>query len=212
MIRVIIDITVVLSIVLSILYLLSFTRNSKAYKFLTAYLVFICVIQVLSFYLVRVKSENNIFLSHYYYVSQFITLSLFYYYLLRQKWILWVLGIVFVYLGYQYINEPGLYFKYNSLGIALTQTVLVLFALWYLYQSISVKNEFILVNIGMFIYLLSSVIIFAFGNLVFDIEVPRYISRFLNDLNAVFYLLLQGLFVVEWYRNYRPKQKMVSGH
>ncbi len=212
MIRVIVDITVVLSIVLSIVYLLSFARNSKAYKFLTAYLVFICIIQVLSFYLVRVKSENNLFLSHYYYVSQFITLSLFYYYLLRQKWILWVLGIVFVYLGYQYINDPGLYFKYNSLGIALTQTVLVLFALWYLYQSISVKNEFILVNIGMFIYLLSSVIIFAFGNLVFDIEVPRYVSRFLNDLNAVFYLLLQGLFLVEWYRNYRPKQNMVSGH
>ncbi|MEM7185622.1 MAG: hypothetical protein AAF466_03095 [Bacteroidota bacterium] len=211
MIRIVVDITIVLSIVLSIVYLLSFTKQSKAYQCLTAYLILICIIQVLSFYLVRIKSENNLFLSHYYYISQFATLSLFYYYLMKQKWILWVMGVVFVYLGYQYINDPELYDKYNALGIALTQTVLVLIALWYLYQSLSKKNEFILVNIGMFIYLLSSVIIFAFGNLVFEIEVPRYVSRFLNDLNAVLYLLLQGLFFVEWFRNYRPNSKKLAG-
>lgn len=205
--KVIVDITVVLSIVLSIAYLIGFAKNSKAYKCLTAYLILICVIQVLSFYLVRIKSENNLFLSHYYYVSQFVTLTMFYYYLMREKWIVWLMGLVFIFLGYQYINDPELYNKYNAIGIALTQTVLVLFALLYLYRSLSVKNEFILVNIGLFIYLVSSVIIFTFGNLIFDIDVPRSVSRFLNDLNAVFYLMLQGLFLIEWYRNYRPKQQ-----
>ena len=207
MMRAIVDITVMLSIVLSVIYLIGFARNSKAYKCLTAYLALICVIQVLSFYLVRIKSENNLFLSHYYYVSQFLTLTFFYYYLLKQKWILWLLGTVLIFLGYQYFKDPELYVKYNAVGIALTQTVLVMFALLYLYRSLSVKNEFVLVNVGMFIYLLTSVIIFASGNLIFDIEVPRDVSRFLNNLNAVFYLILQGLFFVEWFRNYRPVSK-----
>ncbi|WP_443633718.1 hypothetical protein ABXT64_02015 [Candidatus Marifrigoribacter sp. Uisw_064] len=87
--------------------------------------------------------------------------------------------------------------------MAITQTFIVIYSLLYFYKSLSGKNEFILVNIGLFFYLLSSTLIFASGNLVFDLSIREQVSRLLNIINAVLYLVFQLLIFVEWWRNHR---------
>lgn len=206
MIRIIVDLTVLLSIILAILYGKSFTKKGKAFLFFSLYLLAVSIIQCLSYYVVRIKSEPNLFLFHYYFISQFLFLSLFYYYLIRRKWIIITIVFVLGILGYQYIDNPSLYYQYNAIGLAITQIVLVLYTIIHLYNSLSQNSDFVIVSSGLLMYLLSSIIIFASGNLVFDLNISEEVSRLLNDLNAVLYLVFQVLVLVEWWRNYRPKK------
>jgi hypothetical protein len=53
------------------------------------------------------------------------------------------------------------------------------------------------------VYLLSSLLIFAAGNLALNDSFPEYISKSLTELNLVLFLIFQILIVVEWFRNYR---------
>ena len=203
MIDFIIDFTIYFSIFLSLLYLKSFIKNNKAFKIFTIYLVVISLIQLASQIIIKNGAESNLFLSHYYFISQFILLSLFYKKLLNFKWISWVLYIALLFFGYQYINDTELYSRYNTLGMVFTQAIIVVYAILYFYHSLIGKNEFILINIGLFFYLLSSTLIFASGNLVLDINIPMEISTLLFDINAILYLLFQLLIFIEWWRKHR---------
>ena len=206
MIRIIVDLTVLLSVLLAMLYGKNFTKKGKAFLFFSLYLLAVSIIQCLSYYVVRIKSEPNLFLFHYYFISQFLFLSLFYYYLIRRKWIIITIVFVLGILGYQYIDNPSLYYQYNAIGLAITQIVLVLYTIIHLYNSLSQNSDFVIVSSGLLMYLLSSIIIFASGNLVFDLNISEEVSRLLNDLNAVLYLVFQVLVLIEWWRNYRPKK------
>jgi hypothetical protein len=114
-----------------------------------------------------------------------------------------VLIFVLLVLAYQYFETPSLFFIYNAFGVALTQGILVIYALIYFYNFIKGDAEFLLVNIGLFFYLLSSILIFASGNLIFDLkEVFKFGYKLLMDLNDVLYFGLQILIFVEWLKNY----------
>ena len=204
-------ITFCLSLAYPLLYLRSFVRNNKAFKIFTCYLLIIGVIQLLSKLIIKVFNfESNLFLSHYYFILQFILLSIFYHQLLKKRWIYYILGVVLILLGAQYVGEPELYFRYNSIGMFGTQVILVMYALIYMYQGLSGSKQFTIVNVGIFFYLLSSSLIFASGNLVFDINVPESFSDLLVDINKVLYLLFQILIITEWYRNYRKPKPVLK--
>ena len=200
-------ITYYFSFIYPLLYLKGFVFNGKAFKIFTIYLLVISVIQLFSKLVIKVwELDSNLFLSHYYFIFQFVLLSLFYVQLLRFKWIYYVLGLVMVFLAYQYINDPSLYFRYNAIGMFLTHVLIVAYALVYLYKSLDGKKEFTIVNIGVFIYLLSSSLIFASGNLVFNIDVPESFSALLIYINKFLFFVFQILIFTEWYRNYRKRK------
>jgi len=200
-----------LSIAYPLLYLRSFDRNNKAFKIFTCYILAIGIIQVLSRIVIKVfYFESNLFLSHYYFILQFVLLSLFYHQLLNKRWIFYILGIVLVLLAAQYMGEPGLYYRYNSIGMFATQVTLVMYALIYMYQGLAGRKQFTIVNVGIFFYLLSSSLIFASGNLVFDINVPESFSDLLVEINKVLYLLFQILIFTEWYQNYRKPKPLLN--
>jgi len=146
--------------------------------------------------------ESNLFLSHYYFIIQFILLSIFYVELLKYKWIYVILGLSICLLGYQYITDEDLYFKYNALGMFFTQIIIVVYALLYMYQSLTGSKEFTIVNVGIFMYLLASALIFASGNLIFNIDVPESFSNLLLDINLILFLVYQILIFIEWWKNY----------
>ena len=197
-------ITVYFSMTYPLLYLIGFAKNSKAFKIFTVYLVIIGLIQLsMSIHSYYLEGESNLFFFVYYFVLQFITLSLFYKELLAYKWIHIVTGIVALIIAYQYFLDPSMYFRYNPIGSSLTQIVIVIYSLLYFYKSLSGKREFLIVNVGLFFYMLSSLLIFASGNLVLDADIPSYIPKLLNQINLVLYFIFQILIVVEWYRNYR---------
>ncbi len=205
MVKYIVNFTIYFSLFIALLYFIRFSNKSKAYRVFTIYLILISIIQLTSEYLFILKTGHTIFLFHYYFIGQYILLSIFYFILLKYKWILWILCLVLGVLLFQYTNNSSLYNRYNVIGAVITQMVLVIYSLIYMYKSIYAKGEFVLVNIGVFVYLLSSTLLFASGNLVFDFGFPESVSRMLNDLNAILYLLFQILIFMEWYRNYRLK-------
>ncbi|MFT5436930.1 MAG: hypothetical protein ACI840_001582, partial [Ulvibacter sp.] len=82
------EVTIYLSAFYPLLYLAGFTRNSKAFKYFTIYLLIIGFIQVsMKYYNIVTTGESNLFFFIYYFVLQFIMLSLFYRELLGYKWI-----------------------------------------------------------------------------------------------------------------------------
>ncbi len=201
--------TICLSVLYPLLYLSGFSRNRKAFKYFTVYLLIIGFIQISmrSYKLVTI-GESNLFFFIYYFVLQFIMLSLFYKELLGYKWINVITGITLLIVGYQYFTEPELYFKYNPIGSSVTQLILVVYSMLYFYKSLSGKREFLIINVGLFVYLLSSLLIFAAGNLVLNDSFPDYIPELLNHSNLVLFFLFQVLIVVEWFRNYRVAKKV----
>jgi len=187
-----------------IVYFKSFIRNDKAFKIFSIYLAFSFCIQIATLVIGKGFHLPNLYLSHFYIVGQFVLLSLFYFQLLKNKLILFVIPAIVALIGIQFILDPSLFFRYNPVGIVITQVILVLYAIFYLYQSLSGKKPFIIINAGILFYLLSSTLIFASGNLVLDLDISENTRFILINVNRVFILLLQILIFTEWYRNYRP--------
>ena len=209
MLRVLGDISLYLSVLCPLLYLIGFTRNSKAFKYFTAYLVIVGFIQIaMKSFKVMALGDSNLFFFVYYFVLEFILLSFFYRELLGYKWINIITGVILICLGIQYYNYPALYFVYNPIGSSITRVILVVYSMLYFYRSLQGKSEFILVNGGLFIYLLSSVIVFASGNFLRANSFPSYIEELSMNINKVLYFLLQLLICVEWFRNYRIIKKI----
>jgi len=196
------DITIYFSMFYPLLYIKSFVSNNKAFKFFTIYLVTIAIIQFSLVFIVKTQLGSNIFLSHFYFMLQFVLLSLFYAELLKFKWIIGVMGFVLIGVTCQFIDDPSLFYRYNPTGFMVTQLLIVIYALLYFYKALSKKSAFLIVNIGILFYLLSSALIFASGNLIFDVKIPEYVSAKLGDINIVLYLAFQCLIFVEWWKNY----------
>lgn len=194
-----------------ILYLSKFKNNNMAYRYFTIYLVLIGLVQLVMRLVIKLDlTETNLYMFVYFMTFQFIFLSMFFYSLLKHRVILLLMGVVLSFLLIQYLLDPTLYFKYNPIGIVVTQIVLVLYSLVYFYKSLSLKEEFVIVNYGIFIYLISSVLIFASGNLVFNKFVPEVVLSNLNDLNLVLYFVFQLFIVIEWVKNYSGWFKKTS--
>lgn len=117
---------------------------------------------------------------------------------------------VFVLIGIQYWLDPGLYLRYNPLGISMTQMILVVYSLLYLYRNLTERGNFYLVNIGFLIYFSSSTLIFTAGNLAFDDDFVKSISWILVKVNVVIYFIFQILIFVEWWKHYRIPKKRLS--
>ncbi|WP_435579137.1 hypothetical protein [Gilvibacter sp.] len=151
-----------------------------------------------------ILGEPNIFISSIYTVVQLILLSLFYGELIKNRLIYVFAGVLLCFMLVQYAMDPSLFFRYNSIGISLSQALLIGYSLIYFYRSISAKTPFIIVNVGVFIYLICSTLIFASGNLQYELSQQGYLL--LLNLNIVFYLLFQCLVTFEWYTNYRTRK------
>ena len=199
-------IATILLIINTVIYAKALSNNGKAFKMFSVYLILICIVEILTKIVGSLLHQNNLFLSHFYFIFQFITLSIFFKILLKNDIIYFLLIMISVCLGYQYLSEPSLFGKYNSIGISLTQGILIVYSLIYLYHSLQSKYpDFLIVNIGIFIYLLTSTLIFASGNLVFNLNIPRKTYFLLLKLNAILYILFQILIFIEWRKNYYKK-------
>jgi hypothetical protein len=164
------------------------------------------IIQIASFWL-WYNTANNIHLSHYYLVTQFIILSLFYYHLFKNKTqkiiTISILVMVVSALIIQSYLHPDLLYKFNLLEIISTSLTIVLFSVIQFYNSLSETKKFTYVNSGIFIYILSSTLIFCSGNIMEDLD-PS-INRSVWFMNVILYLVYQILITIEWYRNFRKK-------
>lgn len=198
------DLTFFLSLFLPILYIRGFTKFSKAFKYFTVYLVLIAIVQLSSkLHKVFYEGESTIFFFFYFLLFQFLSLSMFYKELLKSKFIKVITIVAVILFALQYILDPSLYIRYNIVAAIFSHLILVFYSILYLYHSLSQKKtDFVFINSTILIYMLSSSLIFASGNLVLDINISLSISETLVDINRFLYLGFQIIIIIEWWKNY----------
>ncbi len=188
-----------------------FTKQTKAYKIFTIYLSWLIVVQ-LSATVGKYYLESNLFLSHFYFIGQFILLSLFYLSLFKlngqKKTIKLGLIIGLCVLGIQYYLEPSLFFKFNLLEIFITSFLITIYAIIHLYNMLTDKKKFYFITIGVLLYLVSSSILFLIGNLTLVLS-PKW--QFLTwKINAFLVVIYQLVILYQWKYDFFNRKEVNS--
>ena len=186
----------------SILFCKTRKNKNAHYYILMVYLIGLFVNELLCNIIGFYAPGSNFFLSHYYFIFQFIILSIFFRGLfsnaILKKAILILLILVLILLAIQYSRTPELYWQFNLFEIGVTSALLVLYALIYLTQNFeNVKSNYMYFSNGLIIYLVSSSTIFLSGNS----DSVIFTEPFLLDFwffNSLFYILYQFLIFREW--------------
>lgn len=201
-----VNIGYLISLVNLVLYLKSFHGYGKAFQFFRWYLGIIFSIQIISFIMMKLYI-NNLFVSHFYFIGQFVLLGLFYESLMiakRQKdFVKWGIGMGLLALGVQYAFDPKQFFQFNLFEIAVTSLLLVVFAVLHLYNMLTEKKEFYYINLGIIIYLLGSTVLFFVGNLTALLN-PK-LSLLTWTLNAGLIIIYQLFILLEWKKSFSKK-------
>lgn len=191
----------------TILFFKHFIKANKTFKIYSIYLLVILIIQIKG-YLLWVDNLPNLYLSHFYFILQFIFLSFFYITLFnskrQKKTVLFISLFVLLIIGIQYTITPALYTKFNLLEIVLTSLSLVSFSVVHFYNSLIEKMKFVYINSGIFIYLISSTLIFCSGNFL-NLSTHNNLNKILWLFNSILYVIYQVLIFIEWFKNYRKK-------
>lgn len=192
-----------------ILYVIGFAKNSRAYKFFVLYLILLAIIQVLT-EVFAMKNMNNHFLATYYLFIPFILLSCFFYNLFKgvsakkQQIIASISGLTLLALIVQYTLQPNLYYVFNSVGLLSTNCIISLYSVLYLFELISKKLPYQYITVGIFIYFISSSLIFA--SATFIVSFDREISMFIWKINAILFIIYQLLILWEWKKAFYQKR------
>lgn len=182
-------------------YSLSKSKNVQ-YKIITLYLSLLFLVECACNYIGFNYPNSNFFLSHYYFIFQFVFLSLFFYHLFSnvviKNTILILLIVELFVLGKQYYDLPAIYWNFNIFEIASTSLLLLGYSILYLLINFKrVTHPYFYFCAGLIIYLSTSSLIFLSGNtdLVLFTE-PIFIDVWV--FNSLFYILYQFLIFKEW--------------
>lgn len=182
--------------------------NDTNFKVFTIYLFSMLVINIYSGSL-HYYGITNLFLSHYYFLIQFVLLSYFYYNLFDNKNIkkgVLITGIIVVScISVYYIYNPKIYFKFNLFEIVLSSIPLIIYTILYIFISLLEEKKYFYINCGIFIYLISSTLFFVSGNYLATID--SSVIKIIWLVNLIIYIIYQLLIVVEWFVNYRVIKK-----
>lgn len=192
----------------TILFLKGFSVNGKAFRIFVCYLIIMFLIQITASFLQYFKI-NNLFLSHFYFILQFVLLSFFYLNLdlneLQSKIV--KIGFVFclLVLTVQNTLDSSLLLKFNLFEIFITSFLLIIYATFHLYNMLNKKREFYYVNFGILVYLFGSTVLFLVGNIINKLN-----DKF-NDytwlLNSALYVIYQLFILYEWKVNFSIKKQ-----
>lgn len=187
----------------AILYLSSYNKLKRiiALKYFNLYLVVTAVVLFTSLSIVLFsENKNNLFLSHFYFIFQFLLLSLFYkedFNPIQKRTVNLILILVPLALCIQYAMNPTLFKRFNIFEVFITSFPLVIYSIFYLYNSLSHQGRFMYINAGVLMYITTSTLIFILGD---------YLSMFRDNdairsiwtINKILYVGYLSLILVEW--------------
>lgn len=206
------DLGCLILLVNTVLFLKGFSSNGKAYKFFGIYLLCMFLIQT-SAKALHFFQINNLMLSHFYFIAQFVLLSFFYLNLRLESFQAKSIKMGFVFclvvLGIQFALDSTAFLKFNLFEIFITSFLLIIYSTFYLYNLLNEKKEFYYVNLGVLIYLFGSTVIFLAGNLT-----TIYKLRFVFNiwiLNAVLYVIYQLMILFQWKKSYSKQTSLKNG-
>lgn len=186
-----------LLIINCIVLLKGFSANGKPFKIFTGYCVAMFMVQMASLIVVKMGMEN-LFLSHFYFILQFLFLSTFYYHLLKhnfqKKIIISTVVLCALILSVQYALDGSLFHKFNLLEIFITSLSVIIYATFHLYNLLNEKKEFYYITIGLLVYLFGSTVVFLTANLLLSLN-STSAFKIINQLNVYLYIVYQ-LFIL----------------
>ena len=189
-------------LILVILYLYSNHNTIQGFKrqfkilnwyFIIEFLILIGT-SVLHYYKI-----NNLIISHVYFISQFILLSLFYRSLFsfgQKQFVNVLLVVIPTVIGIHFYYNPDKIWKFNVLEIFLTSIPLVIYSIIHLYNSLTRKNIFLYVNVAVLMYLSSSTLIFILGDILTSMTRTMVLDIWV--INKVLYIGYLALFIKEY--------------
>ena len=190
-----------------VLFIKGFANKGKAYIIFTWYLGLVFSVQIISNILMRLRI-HNLFLSHIYFIGQFVLLSFFYQNLLKEKRqkkivnLCLIIGLLAI--GIQYAVDPMVFYKFNMFEIFVTSFIVIIYAVMHFYNMLNDKKEYYYINIGILSYLSGSTILFFVGNLTAELS-PK-ISLLTWTLNAFLLIVYYLLIVYDWIKNFSKKE------
>lgn len=194
-----------------VLFINGFPNQGKAYKIFILYLVIIFCIQISGSVLAYHKA-NNLFLSHFYFIGQFVLLSFFFLAVLKkesQKKIVKIgLALGLLTLAIQYSSDTNLFYKFNLFEIFITSFLLIVYATIHLFNMLGEEKKFYYITLGLLIYLYGSTGLFLTGNLMEKIS-PS-LNKIIWILNVILYAVYQLFILVEWKKNYYKKENLIQ--
>lgn len=188
------------------MFLKEYKSKDKSYKIFTFYIGAIVLVQIISV-IYSSQNINNLFLSHFYFIGQFILLSFFFETLLKEKYQKkfvkagLILGLLT--LGIQYGLDPSLFLKFNLFEIFITSFLLIIYATFHFYNMLNEKKEFYYINMGILLYLFGSTILFLAGNLI--VTLSSKMNKWTWILNSFLYIIYQVFILVEWKKSFSKK-------
>lgn len=173
-------------------------RLTGSLKLVTVLLIGIFIIQVSS-YVLALNVESNQFLSHYYTIGQFFMLSIVFYQQLAKFRLIVPIGAALFssVLIYQLIYSTISYNTFNTFGFLVSACILMMYSMAYYIEHISIKRYFDMFNIGLFLYLGGTSIIFLTMNSWQDLKDWNYI---IWSLNASLFVIYQAFVTATIYR------------
>jgi hypothetical protein len=193
----------------TIIYSIGFTQKGKAYRFFVLYLFTLFVIQAVA-EVCATNNVNNHFIGTYYVFLPFLLLSFFFYNLFsdiqvkKKYFVKYFTLIITIGLLVQYFVYPDLYYEFNPLGLLVTTCTIIIYAVMYLFELISKQSPFHYVTIGIFIYFISSSLIFASLTSI-TVSFSQEISNFIWNINALLFIVYQLLILWEWKQTFYLK-------
>ncbi|MDR6967387.1 hypothetical protein J2X31_001398 [Flavobacterium arsenatis] len=199
--RYIADFNYLLLLINLVLLLSQFKKYNRTMRIFTFYMLVIAVIQLTTRYYSR-NGLNNLFLSHFYFILQFVLLSLFYKTILpvisQKRSVVAGLFLCFIILGIQYYLNPSLFYTFNLLEIFITSFLILIYALFHFYNILAESKQYYYLNTGIFIYIFGSTVLFMSGDILSTIE-PSY-GKIIYTLNGFLYVVYQVYIFIEWRR------------
>ena len=183
-----------------LLFTFGLKEKNKKEQLITVYLTVLFIVELFCHIIGWTNPGNNLFLSHYYFNSQFVILSVVFYQLLEEKIFKKIILInLFAISGvvlYSYIEDPSLYFRFNIIEVTLTSAALSLYSILYLVKTLRQSEPFYYFSTGLLLYLTNSLFIFLSGNTETVFIEDPYIDIWI--FNSLFYILYQALIYKNW--------------
>lgn len=191
---------------LNLLFLFIIRKHlRRAMILLSVLLIGIAIIEIMASYLAR-QGLSNQHLTHFYTIGRFLMLSIMYYGQLRKFQRIVPIGVaVFsVVLIYQMTYSSIRYYEFNTLGFLISACILILYAMAYYIEHISTKRYWDMFNIGLFLYLGGSSIIFLTMNSWQNLKDWNYV---IWSVNASLFVVFQGFVMATIYRFKKTTEK-----
>ena len=164
------------------------------YWYIIVELIILIVTSVLLYY-----KKNNLIISHFYFILQFVLLSLFYKSIFtyrQKKFVNALLIIILPVIGIHFYYYPEKIWKFNVLEIFLTSIPLVIYSIIHLFNSLTRKKVFLYVNVAVLMYLSSSTLIFILGDLLTSMTRTMVLDIWM--MNKFLYIGYLTLFILEY--------------